>query len=102
MNKKTTGYWYLETDNGQWCATARYLKTVLKLVRAQGDKQVCIQWFPNERIAVSPPTEFDAWWTQPTMSDAEIIEQAETARWERQPINMPPDGWDDWDKRTNA
>lgn len=102
MNTKTTGYWYLETDNGQWCATVRYLKTLVKLVRARGDKQVCIQWFPNERIPVSPPTEFDAWWTRPTMSDSDIIEQANEAREARQPRNMPADGWADWDKRTNA
>lgn len=74
MNTKTTGYWYLESDSG-WHGTVRYLKTLVKLVRAQGDQQVCIQWFTNERINSGK-----AFWTRPELTDDEICTRAIAVR----------------------
>jgi len=79
MNTKTTGYWYLESDSG-WHGTVRYLKTLVKLVRAQGDQQVRIHWFANERIPTGIVTGVNAFWTRPELTDDEIVTRALSAR----------------------
>lgn len=88
MNKKTQGYWYLESDNG-WRGTARYLKRLVNLVRAQGDQIVRVHYFSNDRIPTNIVTGVNAVWMRPELSDDEIMTRALEARDVEQRIYLP-------------
>lgn len=85
MNKKTDGYWYLEADDGKSNKQVRYLKTLVKWVRAQGNQQVCIQWFQPELTKEA----IGEWWTNPEMTDEQICHAAMKAKGARQFLNLP-------------
>lgn len=73
MNKKTDGYWRLEADDGT-STTVRYIKTLVKWVRAKGDQQVSIQWFTNDGNFIRMS------YTVPNLTDDEICTRAIATR----------------------